>query len=166
MSGRRGGAIQLSGSLEVVRRHGEFVLRPLREHTSPSAPGVAVQEWPLDGSERRLGRWRFVPLAGRADVDDDLWQARLPAGGQPVTVREWQAGDRVRGDDGVAARRVKRFFKDRGIAGVDRSGWPVALLGGDVVWIPGIRRTAAATVPSGRPGVSYACLRACDRDHD
>jgi len=60
---------------------------------------------------------------------------------------------------------VKRYFKDGGIAGVDRAGWPVVLLDGDIVWIPGLRRTLAATVPSGRPGVCYACLEVRERDN-
>lgn len=168
ISGRNGGAIQLSGGFEVVRRRGEFVIRARRGHTSSQRGGESAAERPLGGGEQRVGRWRLVPLAGDSAVPDggaaDLWSARLPLDGR-LTVRPWRPGDRVRSAGGVAARRVKRYFKDGGIAGVDRAGWPVVLLDGDIVWIPGLRRTAAATVPSGRPGVCYACLEVRERDN-
>lgn len=166
ISGRTNGSIQLSGGAEVVRRRGEFVIRPRRGHTTGGRSEEPVVERPLAGREQRIGRWRLVPLDGEAGsgAADDLWTARLPAGGR-LTVRAWRPGDRVRDPGGAAARRVKRFFKDGGIAGVDRAGWPVVLLDGDIVWIPGLRRTLAATVPSGRPGVCYACLEVRERDN-
>ncbi|MFL5578575.1 MAG: hypoxanthine phosphoribosyltransferase [Gemmatimonadaceae bacterium] len=159
--GRSGRSIQLSGGFEVVRRRDEFVLRALRDHTSSQhdPAGIGTPETSvvrLDGGSRRLGRWRFVPVRATEASSDDLWQACFAAGAN-VIVRPWMAGDRMRTVPGGAARRVKRFFGDAGIAGVDRSGWPVVLADGDVAWIPGVRRSAAATVPSGRPGLCYAC---------
>src|SRR5688500_19934692 len=58
-----------------------------------------------------------------------------------------------------SARRVKRYFSDAHVAGPDRAGWPVVTVDGEIVWIPGIRRSDAATVRSGRPVVGYACER-------
>lgn len=168
ISGRTNGTIPLSGGAEVVRRRGEFVIRGRRGHTSSSGDELQSAEQPLDGEERRVGRWRLVPVDGETVSESgsecDLWRARLPVG-RRLAVRPWRAGDRVRGGGGVAARRVKRFFKDGGIAGVDRAGWPVVLLDGDIVWIPGLRRTVAASVPSGRPGLRYACLEVRERDN-
>jgi tRNA(Ile)-lysidine synthase len=54
---------------------------------------------------------------------------------------------------------VKRYFSDAGIAGPERAGWPVVLADGEIVWIPGVRRSDAATDRSGRPGVPYVCER-------
>ena len=59
----------------------------------------------------------------------------------------------------VAARRVKRFFADARIPGMDRAGWPVVLAAGEIIWIPGVRRADAATDRSGGPGVRYVCER-------
>ncbi|MBC8027926.1 MAG: hypothetical protein H7Y89_18195, partial [Steroidobacteraceae bacterium] len=56
-------------------------------------------------------------------------------------------------------RRVKRFLRDAGLAGPDRQGWPVVLAGDEIVWIPGVRRSDAATVRPGRPGALYVCDR-------
>jgi tRNA(Ile)-lysidine synthetase-like protein len=76
-----------------------------------------------------------------------------------LTVRGWRPGDRMRVAGANAARRVKRFFADARIAGPDRAGWPVVLAGDEIVWIPGVRRSDAATVRSGRPGLRYTCER-------
>jgi hypothetical protein len=68
----------------------------------------------------------------------------------------------MRDDRSGAPRRVKRFFGDARIPGMDRAGWPVVLAAGEIVWIPGVRRSDAATDRSGRPGVRYVCERISD----
>jgi hypothetical protein len=52
---------------------------------------------------------------------------------------------------------VKRFFGDVGIVGPERVGWPVVLVGEEIVWIPGVGRSAAVAGPSGTPGLIYSC---------
>ena len=54
---------------------------------------------------------------------------------------------------------MKRFLRDAGIVGPERIGWPVVVAGEQVMWIPGVRRSDAATVRSGRPEVVYQCER-------
>jgi hypothetical protein len=63
---------------------------------------------------------------------------------------------------------VKRYLSDAGLRGLDRLGWPVVVAlrddgvgeqGEDVVWIPGVRRSDAATARSGRPVRHYVCER-------
>jgi TilS substrate C-terminal domain. len=51
------------------------------------------------------------------------------------------------------------LLRDAGVDAGRRSGWPVVLAGEEIVWIPGVRRGAAATVRSGRPMVVYECER-------
>ena len=147
LRGRTGSRIQLSGGVEALRMHDRVAIR----HAVPRAM-----------SERLLvdvtvaGRWRLrrVERSG----PDDLWTATLPAD-RALTVREWRAGDRMRAAGSRAARRVKRFFSDAGIAGPEREGWPVVLADGEIVWIPGVRRSDAATDRSGRPVLRYRCER-------
>jgi tRNA(Ile)-lysidine synthase len=85
----------------------------------------------------------------------------LPAE-EVLTVRAWRPGDRMRARPGGPLRRVKRFFAEAGIAGMDRAGWPVVVAGSEIVWIPGVRRGDAATTFANRPGRLRRYL--CERD--
>ena len=145
-----GDRMQLSGGFEVLRRREAIVLRTVQH----AAPDEAV----LDGS-LTWGRWRFtrVELPGGA-LPAAPWSARLPEMGHLV-VRAWRDGDRMHGAGDAAPRRVKRFLRDAGLVGPERPGWPVVVCGEEVVWIPGVRRSDAATVRSGRPEAVYVCER-------
>lgn len=161
MTGRTGGLIQLSGGVEVVRRSGEFVLRRPPRHTSSRHAGAALEVTlpTAPGAPGAvLDRWRFDAEAARSTdgTTDSPWSLWLPLG-VVATTRPWRAGDRMRAPGTGAARRVKRYFGDAGVAGVDRAGWPVVLADGEIVWIPGVRRAHAAPAPSGRPGVWLTC---------
>ncbi len=74
-----------------------------------------------------------------------------------MVVRRWRPGDRMIAAGATRARRVKRFLSDARISGARRMLWPVVVLDGTVVWIPGVRRGDAATARPGRPEVSYEC---------
>jgi tRNA(Ile)-lysidine synthase len=146
-----GDRMQLSGAIEVVRLSERIVLR----YTQPAVPDPAPLAGPL-----AWGRWRFV--AGDPAMDHarcaDPWSARLPLD-VPLIVRAWREGDRMHGAGDAAPRRVKRFLSDAGVAGTERRGWPVVVCGEDVVWIPGVRRSDAATDRSGRPEAVYVSER-------
>jgi tRNA(Ile)-lysidine synthase len=160
MNGRGDAVAHLAGGWEVARIGARYELRRAVVHPEGA---VAL---PRDG-ERALhwGRWRFSAaaaegVAGRAG--DDPWVAVLPAGS--LAVRGWRPGDRVAGPGGHP-RRVKRFLSDAGIRGADRAGWPVVVAGEggeggeEILWIPGIRRSDAATARSGRPALTFRCDR-------
>jgi len=166
-SGAPGARMQLSGGIEVFRHRDFFVLRrssPQREASPPVS---------LDGAVR-FGEWRFWPVPRGQDRDErtsnhsrgvdgrvqgeDLWAANLPAD-RRLLVRAWRPADRMRPRARGPARRVKRFFGDARIPGPSRAGWPVVLADDEIVWIPGVRRSDAASERSGRPVVRYACER-------
>lgn len=145
-NGRIGGRVQVSGGWEVHRGRDRLELR----RTPPPTSGACT----LGGGEPvRLGAWRIAP--GRDRVNDP-WTATLPADAESV-VRVWQPGDRMTAAGSRRPRRVKRFLSDARITGVHRSRWPVVVSKGEVVWIPGVRRSDAATARPGRPEVSYEC---------
>ena len=151
-SGAPGARIQLSGGVEVFRHRDFFVVR----RSSPPRPAGPVA---LDGVVR-FGDWRFRPVAtldGR-ESSEDLWVSDLPTD-RSLSVRAWRPADRMRPRVCGAARRVKRFFGDARIPGSSRVGWPVVLADEEIVWIPGVRRSDAASERSGRPVVRYACER-------
>jgi len=146
-SGAPGARMQLSGGVEVFRHRDFFVLRPSsrREAAPVSLDGVV-----------RFGEWRFWPVP--REQPEDVWVADLPAD-RHLSVRAWRPADRMRPRTRGAARRVKRFFGDAHIPGPSRAGWPVVLADDEIVWIPGVRRSDAASERSGRPVVRYACER-------
>ena len=163
MRATTGGTIPLASGFQIVRAPDRFLVRRVgasrpRRVSGIGEPGLALADGVECGGFRFAARPARSPAAQPDGVSDDAWSARLPAD-VPLTVRPWQPGDRMRVSDGGAARRVKRYFGDVGIPGMDRAGWPVVLAAGEIVWIPGVRRSDAATVRSGRPGLRYVCER-------
>ena len=165
-SGAPGARIQLSGGVEVFRHRDSFVLRP---SLPPQRAGAVA----LSGAVQ-FGGWRFRPVeadehSGESAFGEtpeegprvqrqDPWIADLPAD-RSLMIRAWRPADRMRPQEGGAARRVKRFFGDAQIPGPSRAGWPVVLADDEIVWIPGVRRSRAASERSGRPVVRYICER-------
>ena len=149
LNSRTGARIQLSSGGEAVRTRGTVVIR-VADQTVAKLEESALAESTV------FGIWRFRGVT--RDVADDAWSAVLPAD-RRLTVRGWKAGDRMHAAGSPAARRVKRYFSDAGIAGPERIGWPVVLADGEIVWIPGVRRSDAATDRSGRPVLRYRCER-------
>lgn len=146
-----GDRMQLSGAIEVLRRRDAIVLRRERG----AEPVAAALE---DGLQ--WGAWRFAAKSASSagEPPADAWSATVAVSSRPV-VRAWRDGDRMHGAGDAAPRRVKRFLRDAGLVGPERRGWPVVECGGEVVWIPGVRRSDAATVRSGRPEAVYVCER-------
>lgn len=144
---RVGARIQLAGGWEVARGRKLFELRRLREREA-SSPIV-----PLEGPTT-WGEWRFRPVQqARAS---DPWSASLPRD-VPLVVRRWRPGDTMAFRLGEPARKVKRFLTAARISGRRRADWPVVVAGDEIVWIPGVCRSDAATDRSGRPGARYRC---------
>ncbi len=141
-----GTSTPLSGGARVVCGRDDWIV--VRGGAS-----VDAGETPLtDGAVH--GEWRF----DRRDDASDEWSAELPAGAR-LTVRAWRPGDRLCAAGAPTARRVKRWLADAGLSGPERRGWPVVLADDEIVWIPGVRRSDAASVRPGRPGLRYACER-------
>ena len=143
---RVGARMPLSGGWEIVRGRDSFGLQRSAEPVPPETTLVAGTRW---------GAWRFEATEG-GSAGSDAWVAQLPEAG--VRVRAWRAGDRMRAAG--LTRRVKRYLSDAGVTGELRARWPVVLDGDEIVWIPGVRRSDAAAVRPGRPGVLLRC------DHD
>ncbi|MEO7962539.1 MAG: tRNA lysidine(34) synthetase TilS [Gemmatimonadaceae bacterium] len=166
----QGGRIPLSGRFELVATADEFSFRRCPPIV---VSNLAVQSFAL-AQVTQFGPWRFSPVSDAtinqdgtsegvgtwsATLENAPWTAWLPTD-RTLSLRGWRDGDRIAANDVEArCRRVKRFFADRHISAVDRVGWPVVVAGDEIIWIPGIRRTSAASVRSGRPGVCMRCER-------
>ena len=143
---RSGARVQLSGGFEALSHRGSFIVRRSGSDTSQGALELSAGV--------QLGRFRF-------DTRDEdvvsLWSAKLPSA-KTLTVRPWHPGDRMI-PAGGDARRVKGLLRDAGVDAASRGAWPVVLADDEIVWVPGVRRSAAASARSGRPVVTYHCER-------
>jgi tRNA(Ile)-lysidine synthase len=148
INGRVGSRIQFAGGWELVRSRDALQLRPSNRLNNEKA--TAELSALSDGTT--WGDWSFRSEA----IADDSWSAWLPSD-RGLSVRPWQAGDAMFCREGGSARKVKRLLSEAGVTGHQRAGWPVVLAGDQIVWIPGVRRGAAATARSGRPGLPFVC---------
>jgi tRNA(Ile)-lysidine synthase len=150
LSSKVGGRIQLSGGWQLIRSREWFELRRLETTSGGEDNGIALVA-PLTWRA-----WRFSTTGEAADGDP--WQLSVSAK-LALRVRPWRPGDRltVRHGDRLVMRKVKYFLSDARISGHIRARWPVVLAGDEIVWIPGVRRSDAATARSGGPVVTYVC---------
>lgn len=152
--GGSGGWIPLSGGFEAVGARGRLTIR---RRVTPQGGEVPLA---VD-AVTPFGAWHFSPFP-RTTINEceagDPWEAWLPAD-RTLTVRAWRDGDRIAASSPTGERRVKRFFADRGIPAREREGWPIVLDAGRILWIPGVCRSSAAAVRSGRPVVHIRCER-------
>ncbi|HKW10055.1 MAG TPA: tRNA lysidine(34) synthetase TilS [Gemmatimonadaceae bacterium] len=149
IEGRVGARIQVSGGWELTRSRSRFELRRalLGEVHCGAQPLQSPMTW---------DRWTFAATTSTPAADP--WRAALPRG-DSLWVRAWRPGDRltIRLGDHLITRKVRYFLSDAGISGHIRARWPVVLVGNEIVWIPGVRRSDAASARSGGPVVTYAC---------
>ena len=142
------GSIPLAGGWMVEAAGGEYLLRAREQAASMiELPVSGMIEW---------GGFRFR-VVERGDSASE-WCASVPRSAVR-RVRRWEAGDRLEPSRGQHKRRVTRYFSEVGVRGSERLSWPVVVSGDDVVWIPGVRRSDAATDRSGGPALHYVCER-------
>ena len=71
----------------------------------------------------------------------------------PGEIRVPQSGDRMVPLGGVGHRKVRRIMMEARVPARDRQEYPVVVRGGDVIWIPGICRSAEAVPQIGELAV-------------
>ena len=156
MKGAAYGVIPLSGGWTVEASREHYVLgRRVAVAGECALPTTGSLDW---------GGFRFRQESGEgaatAGVAWSAWSAWMPEG-DVATVRAWRAGDRLGISGGHPRRRVARYLSEAGLHGAERMAWPVIVSNEDedVVWIPGVRRSDAATERSGRPVRHFVCER-------
>lgn len=119
----------------------ELAFGRLRLFRAEPVPGR--EPWALAGQhgERLWGHWRIRWERGTAP-------GRQPRAGlsawftlEPLTVRGWAPGDRVRPLGGTGHRLIVRCFQDEKVPRGRRGSWPVLAQRDEVVWIPGVCRS-------------------------
>ncbi len=142
------------GVLLERTKHALIVTRE-KERPMPATmelgPAVEFGTWRL----RRVSRTTFRSHIARTAT---VWGAAVDSA-ERCEVRTWRPGDRVRATGHAVARRLKRYFSERGIPASERGSWPVVVANGEVVWVPGVCQSEAATERSGRPLTYMVCER-------
>jgi tRNA(Ile)-lysidine synthase len=139
---------------------------PVAVRAGPSARPTALGAWHVRVLER-------APTGAELEGGAVAWLAA----GRRYVVRAWRPGDRWQPAPGAPARRVKRFLADRRVPAPARAGWPVVVVApvadagpaardaaaGEIVWVPGVRRSSAAPARPGQPGFYLLCERTPER---
>ena len=133
-------------------------LRVFRENLAepPSATSVDL----VEGREGRFswGKWEFVwrsEVAGSPRRDSQTtW---LPYG--PYEVRGPRPGDRMMPFGGVGSRKVSRLLMEARVPADEREEYPIIARGAEVLWAPGVCRSANAA-----PDVGQLAVRLEARD--
>jgi tRNA(Ile)-lysidine synthase len=146
---RVGARIQLSGGWEVIRSRDALQLRA-SSGTRPTPAALALSD------VTSWYDWSFRPTRG--DLIDNDWCAWLRPDCRHV-IRSWEPGDAMGTRASGRARKVKELLSEAGVTGHQRAGWPVVIAehDGEIVWVPGVRRSEAASDPAGQPGLSFVC---------
>jgi tRNA(Ile)-lysidine synthase len=136
-SGTSGAAVQLGEGwraerafdrIRLVRDTAIDGMAPLEIHGAAGS-GIWGTEWQLD--------WR-LESAPDHQIRDALAAWFIP---EAMTVRGWQAGERIRPLRGTGRRLVVRCFQEARVPRSRRTGWPVVEAAGRVVWVPGVCRS-------------------------
>ena len=116
-----------------------------RLHIHETLPEPVNQPWTMEGPRGTAvwGRWRFSWEQAPAPVHHDRSTLRAWFASPALTVRAWSPGERVMPLGGSGHRLIVRCFQDEGVPRSRRTSWPVLALGEQIVWIPGVCRSAA-----------------------
>jgi tRNA(Ile)-lysidine synthetase-like protein len=121
----------------------ELAFDRLRIYAERSPP-AGEESWAMrmPSGEGIWGRWRFrwevAPAPGKHEREGRSAWFTL----QPPTVRGWRAGEKLKPLGSSGRRLVVRCFQEGRVPRSRRSSWPVLVQGDDLIWIPGICRSA------------------------
>ena len=143
-SGSSGDRAPLGGLWTAELSFGRLLIR----HAPTEPPPLP---WALTRHEGAgaWGRWRF--RWQREVVPEQQERSALSAWFtlEPLTVRAWIPGDRVRPLGGTGRRLIVRCFQDARVPRSSRRSWPVITGTRDIVWVPGVCRSAEWVPPAG-----------------
>jgi tRNA(Ile)-lysidine synthase len=94
------------------------------------------------------GRWRFRWESATAPDQQDRTGLSAWFTPDPLVVRPWSPGERLKPLGGTGRRLIVRCFQEIRIPRSQRGSWPVLAQNEDILWIPGVCRSDAR-VPAG-----------------
>jgi tRNA(Ile)-lysidine synthase len=122
-----------------------------RLRLSPAEPEPAVEPWPLvdHRGEGIWGRWKFRWGPATAPERQDRMGLSAWFTPDPLTVRRWAPGEKVRPLGATGRRLVVRCFQEVRVPRSRRGSWPVLAQSNDVLWIPGVCRSGTRIPAAG-----------------
>jgi tRNA(Ile)-lysidine synthase len=137
-SGISGSRVPLGAEWAAELAFGRLRLGPIN-----SAP--VNEAWALDGSNGQgtWGRWRLRWERATAPEQQDRTGLSAWFTLDPLTVRGWVPGERVKPLGGTGRRLIVRCFQEVRVPRSRRESWPVLAQSDDVIWIPGVCRSDA-----------------------
>lgn len=99
--------------------------------------------------ERLWGEWRITWRSEVAPARQERVGRTAWFHPDPLIVRPWAPGDKVRPLAGIGRRLVVRCFQDARVPRRSRGDWPVLAAQDLVVWIPGVCRSDALLPSAG-----------------
>jgi tRNA(Ile)-lysidine synthase len=128
LGGRGSKSLDLGGGLRAVVEYG--TLRFTRAADAPAPEPVAL---PVPGRVR-FGDWEVE--AARAAAGDV--SVRLAGAPEPLIVRGWREGDRMRPSGLGGTKTLQDLFTDRKVPRALRHTLPVVESEGEIVWVAGV----------------------------
>jgi tRNA(Ile)-lysidine synthase len=140
-----------SGSHVPLGAHwtAELAFGRLRIHR-PGAEGCS-EAWSVQGLSGIgiWGRWQFRWQPAIAPERQDRTGLSAWFTLDPLTVRAWAPGEKLKPLGGSGRRLVVRCFQEVHVPRSRRGSWPVLTQSQDVVWIPGVCRSDARVPAEG-----------------
>jgi tRNA(Ile)-lysidine synthase len=156
-NGQTGSTLQLPGGMEV-RRHSEALLFcAAAEKNSSGARGEKEYAYEIDfllgttviqvpelGCAFRFTVIDWLGKRGETSISGEV--LNRDALRFPITLRNWQHGDRMRAGGHSKPEKLKRLFSEKRIDRWQRAGWPVIVSEGILAWSRGFGCSAEFAV--------------------
>ncbi|HEV7365246.1 MAG TPA: tRNA lysidine(34) synthetase TilS [Gemmatimonadales bacterium] len=135
-TGESGMRVPLGGNWTAALEFGRLRILPLE--AEPTAAPWSLAEQRGEGS---WGRWTFRWQPATAPGHQDRVGLSAWFTPDPLTVRRWSPGEKVKPLGGTGRRLVVRCFQEVRVPRSRRGSWPVLAQSNDVLWIPGVCRS-------------------------
>jgi tRNA(Ile)-lysidine synthase len=137
-SGVSGSCVPLGAGWTAELAFGRLRFFPSRSH--PPA-----ESWLLQGEqgEGSWGNWRFRWEKTTAPEQQARGEMSAWFTLEPVTIRAWLPGEKLKPLGATGRRLVVRCFQEGRVPRSRRVSWPILAQSDDVIWIPGVCRSAA-----------------------
>jgi tRNA(Ile)-lysidine synthase len=106
-----------------------------------------------DSGRERWGEWMIEWTREPAPAEQSRSGYTAWFVPQPIVVRAWRTGERIRPLGGPGRRLLARCFQEARVPRSRRGSWPVLDAAGHAVWVPGVCRAHEQLPAPGSPAL-------------